>query len=195
VAVLTAWLRGRDDRGPGGHLACPARLRPPEGVSAENPIHGCEQQSCGVGDPAVMITGHVPAVRVPPDHPASRVAAAVPARGDVEDRRDLDPAPPARRTAAARVARPGAELGGPGTAHAAAGHPGHDRALAPRHRPPPLGGGIHARQERPPGDPPEHQGPGPPAGPREPRMGLPQNPRGTGRPGSEGSGVDSVGRS
>ena len=37
-------------------------------MSAENPIHGCEQQSCGVGDPAVMITGHVPAVRVPPHH-------------------------------------------------------------------------------------------------------------------------------
>jgi putative transposase len=32
-------------------------------------------------------------------------------------------------------------------------------------------------QDRPPSDPPEHQGPGPPAGPREPRMGLPQDPR------------------
>jgi hypothetical protein len=32
-------------------------------VRAENPIHGCEQQSCGAGDTAVMITGHVPAVR------------------------------------------------------------------------------------------------------------------------------------
>jgi len=51
---------------------------------------------------------------------------------------------------------------------AAAGHPGHDPALAPRHRPPPLGRQVHARQDRPAGDPPEHQGTGPPAGPREP---------------------------
>jgi putative transposase len=28
---------------------------------------------------------------------------------------------------------------------AAAGHPGHDPALAPRHRPPPLGRQVHAR--------------------------------------------------
>ena len=37
-------------------------------VRAENPIRGCEQRSCDVGDPAVMITDHVPAVRLPPDH-------------------------------------------------------------------------------------------------------------------------------
>ena len=48
---------------------------------------------------------------------------------------------------------------------AVAGHPGHDPALAPRHRPAPLGGPIHSRQARPPGDPPEHHSPGPPAGP------------------------------
>src|SRR5712691_836264 len=60
---------------------------------------------------------------------------------------------------------------------AAAGHPGHDPALAPRHRPPPLGRPVRARQDRPAGHPPEHQGPGPPASPREPRMGLPQDPR------------------
>ena len=46
------------------------------------------------------------------------------------------------------------------------------------------------RQDRPTGHPPEHQGPGPPAGAGEPRMGLPQDPRGTGRPGSQGRGVD-----
>jgi hypothetical protein len=51
------------------------------------------------------------------------------------------------------------------------------------------------RQDRPPGDPPEHQGPGPPAGPGEPQLGVPPDPRGTGRPGSEGSGVDSMGNS
>jgi hypothetical protein len=42
---------------------------------------------------------------------------------------------------------------------------------------------------------PERQGTGPPAGRGEPRMGLPQDPRRAGRPGSEGSGIDSVGNS
>ena len=32
-------------------------------VRAENPVQGCEQQSCGTGSPAAMITDHVPAVR------------------------------------------------------------------------------------------------------------------------------------
>src|SRR6266566_2658495 len=100
-------------------------------------------------------------------------------------RTDLDPAPPARRSATAAAAPPEAELGGPGPARGparrdtesaapaagAAGYPGHDRALAPRHRPPPPGGAVHARQVRPAGDPAEHPGPGPPAGPRESRMG------------------------
>src|ERR1039458_3190274 len=109
----------------------------------------------------------------------------------MEDRRDLDPAPPARRPAAAAAAPPDAELGGPGTPGdpsqrdtespppraATAGHPGHDRALASRHRPPPLGRQIHARQDRPTSNPPEHQSPGAPAGPREPRLGIPQDPR------------------
>ena len=82
----------------------------------------------------------------------------------MEDRRNLDPAPPARGPAAAAAAPPEAELGGPGPARgparrdtesappraAAAGHPGHDPALAPRHRPAPLGRQVHARQDRPP---------------------------------------------
>ena len=42
---------------------------------------------------------------------------------------------------------------------AAAGYPGRDRGLAPRRRPPPPGRQVHARQDRPPGHPPEHQGP------------------------------------
>jgi len=58
-------------------------------VRAENPIRGCEQQSCGASGLAVMITDHVPAVRFPPDHADGRGAAAVQPRGDVEDRRDL----------------------------------------------------------------------------------------------------------
>jgi putative transposase len=63
---------------------------------------------------------------------------------------------------------------------AVAGHLGHDPTLAPRHRPPPLGRPVHVRQARPPGDPPEHQGPGPPAGPREPQLGVPPDLRRTG---------------
>jgi hypothetical protein len=120
-----------------------------------------------------------------------------------------DPPPPARRPAATAAAPPETELGRPGPARgpaqrdtqspppraAACGHPGHDPALAPRHRPPPPGGAVHARQDRPAGYPPDHQGPGPPAGPGEPRMGLPQDPRRAGRPGSEGSGVDGLGDS
>src|ERR1035441_5649383 len=88
---------------------------------------------------------------------------AVPARGGVEDRRNLDPAPPARGPAAAAAAPPEAELGGPGPARgtarrdtqrpppwiAASCPPRHDPALAPRHRPPPPGGAVHARQDRP----------------------------------------------
>src|SRR6266516_2590032 len=102
------------------------------------------------------------------------------------DRRDLDPAPPTRRSATAAATPPERELGGPGPARdparrdtasaapgaAVAGHPGHDRALAPRPRRPPLGRQVHARQERPACDPPQHQCPGPAAGPREPRMGY-----------------------
>src|SRR6266516_5956282 len=101
-----------------------------------------------------MITDHVPAVRLPPDHAGDHVAAAVAARGGVEDRRDFASAPPSHHRAASSGAPPEAELGGPGPARdpvrrdtesaspgaAAAGHPGHDPALAPRHPPAPLGG-------------------------------------------------------
>src|SRR5947208_174086 len=104
----------------------------------------------------------------------------------MEDRRDLDPAPPARRPATAAAAPPEAGRSGPGTLRdpvrgdtespptraAAAGHPGHDPALAPRHRPPPLGCKVDPRQERQASHPPEHQGPGPPAAPRKPRLGA-----------------------
>src|SRR5437763_10353029 len=69
-------------------------------------------------------------------------------------------APPGHRPAAPSRPPPEAELGGPGRARdpvrrdtanappgaAAAGQPGHHRALAPRHPPPPLGRQVHARQ-------------------------------------------------
>ena len=50
-----------------------------EVVRAENLVHGSGQRSCSPCRSAVMITGHVPAIHVPPDHAASRVAAARPA--------------------------------------------------------------------------------------------------------------------
>src|SRR5437899_2698468 len=177
--------------------------------TADNPVQGSDQQGCGPSRLTVMITGHVPAVRLPPDHAGRRMAAAVPAPGGVADHRDLDPAPSARRAAAAPAVPPETELGGPGTARdparrdpesaapgaAAAGHPGHHAPLAPRHRPPPLGRQVHPRQDRPAGDPQEHQDPGPPAGPGEPRMGIPQDPRGTGRPRNDDSRLNGLGNS
>ena len=216
------WLR------PGGRVgvvSCPAApasggqpcfARPGRGrrarhaiVRAENLIRGCDQQRCPTCRPTVMITGHVPAVHLPPDHPDALMAAAVPARGSMEDRRDLDPAPPARCPATAAAAPPEPGLGRPGTARdparrdtesaapgaAAAGHPGHGPALAPRHRPLPLGRQARARQDRQARHPPEHQGPGAPVSPREPRLGVPPDPRRAGRPGSEISSVRRYGKS
>ena len=133
--------------------------------------------------------------------------AAVAAWGDVEDRGDLDPAPPTRRAAAPAAAAAEAGLGGPGPARcparrdtesaapgtAAADSPGHDRALAPRHRPPPLGRQVHARQDRPSSDPPEHPGTRPTAGPQEPWLGVPKDPRRTGRTRHKGRSVHRVG--
>ena len=46
-------------------------------MRAENPVHGSEQQVRPPGTRPVMIIDHVPAVCVPPDHAASRVAAAM----------------------------------------------------------------------------------------------------------------------
>jgi hypothetical protein len=60
-------------------------------------------------------------------------------------------------------------------------------------RPPPLDRQLHARQDRQASHPPEHQGPGTPAGPRESRLGLSPDPRRASRPGSEGSGIVGVG--
>ena len=138
-----------------------------------------------------MITDHVYSLRLPPDDTVRLMAAAVPARGGMEDRRDIDPAPPTRRLAAAGATPPETELGGPGHARrpaqrdtesappraAAPGHPGNDPALAPRNHPPPLDDQVHARQDRPASHPPDYPGPGSPAGPGEPRMELPQDPR------------------
>src|SRR5271157_3260673 len=123
----------------------------------------------------------------------------------MEDRRDPDPAPPARRTATATTAPPGAGLGGPGPDRVAArrdtespparavaaGHPGHHLALAPRSRPPPLGRRVHPRQDRPATR--RTSGPWSSGWPARTRLGLPQDPRGTGRAGSTSPGVDGAG--
>ena len=85
-------------------------------VRAENPVHGSDQQICSPGARPLMIIDHGPAVRLPPDHAGRRMAAAVPAQGGVENRRDLDPAPPTRSPAAAAATPPEPELGGPGPA-------------------------------------------------------------------------------
>src|SRR5216683_1147521 len=125
----------------------------------------------------------------------------------MEDRRDLDPAPPARPPAAAAAAPPQTEMGGPGA-------PGGLLTLIPEprrheqhllvtpdtilrwHR------GIvrrrwaatsRTRHDRRASYPPGHQGPGPPAGPREPRLGLPQDPWRTGRAGGTSPGIGSMG--
>jgi hypothetical protein len=45
-------------------------------VRAEKPVQGSDQQSCHPGRLTVMITGHVPAVRLPPDHAGRGMAAA-----------------------------------------------------------------------------------------------------------------------
>src|SRR6266702_1153908 len=106
----------------------------------------------------------------------TRLAAwqpVVSASGDVEERRDPDPAPQARRPATTPAAPPEPELGGPGPdcgpsqpgpqgappRAAPSGHTRHGPALAPRHHPPPLGRTVQARQDRPPRHPPERQGP------------------------------------
>jgi hypothetical protein len=62
---------------------------------------------------AVMITDHVPAVRLPPDHAGGLMAAAVAAQGGVEDRGDPDGVPSDCRPAAAAAGPAEAELGGP----------------------------------------------------------------------------------
>src|SRR5229473_223441 len=62
-----------------------------------------------------MITGHVPAVRLPPDHADELMAAAILAGESMEDRRDPAPAPSARRAATAAATPPEPGLGRPGT--------------------------------------------------------------------------------
>jgi Bacteriocin-protection, YdeI or OmpD-Associated len=93
-------------------------------VRAENLIHGSDQHSCSSGALPVMLTGHVPAVRFPPDHATSRVAATVPARGGVEDSRDLGPQPEPDCPARDDVASVATELGSNAIRHTASGRGG-----------------------------------------------------------------------
>jgi hypothetical protein len=47
------------------------------GVGAENLVHGSDRQSCSLCRLALMIAGHVPAIRLSPDHAGGLVAADV----------------------------------------------------------------------------------------------------------------------
>ena len=151
---------------------------------------------------------HVPAVRVPPDHATSRMAAAV----RREERWKTAEILILRHQLAVLQRRqpraPEAGLGGPGPAGGITQRDTESRRhgiqllVTPdtivrwqrdivRRR----WAAVHARQDRPAGHPPEYQGAGPAAGPGEPRMGLPPDPRGTGRPGSQGRARRPCGRS
>jgi MFS family permease len=48
-------------------------------VRAGNLVRGSDQQGCPPSHPDMMITGHVPSVRLPSHHAGDHVAAAVPA--------------------------------------------------------------------------------------------------------------------
>src|SRR6266516_2057599 len=111
------------DLRPALRLAGPARLlgglqerrAARAAVRTENLVRGFDQQGCFPGRSAVMITDHVPAVRVPPDHAGRRVRLS--RREEAwKDRGNPDPAPADRRPAAAAAAPAEAELGGPGPA-------------------------------------------------------------------------------
>jgi hypothetical protein len=49
-------------------------------VGAENLVYDPDQQSCSLCLPAVVIAGHLPAIRLSPDHACGLLAAAVSAR-------------------------------------------------------------------------------------------------------------------
>ena len=171
-------MAGRGPRQSGDH-------RTVSPVRAENPVHGSDQQSCCPSRPTVMITDHVPAVHVLPD---TRAASwlRLSRREETWKTAEILTAPPAHGPAAPAGAPPEPDLGGPGTARgpgrrntesppprtAAAGHPGHDRALAPRHRRPPLGRPIHARRIGRPATRPNIRVLVLQAGPRNPEWGY-----------------------
>src|ERR1017187_5329708 len=78
VVVYQGWRFGQEPRAARAVAGAVGRSRCPDAaVRAENPVHRSDQQSCTSRRPAVMITDHVPAVRIPPDHAGGRMAAAV----------------------------------------------------------------------------------------------------------------------
>ena len=125
----------------------------------------------------------------------------------MEGRGDLDPAASARCCAAAAAAGACApDVAGPGVAgdagrdaaHRAAGRDaahrdsGHYLALAPRHRPAPVGAPFTPGPLRPPGDAPQGPVGGPAAGLGERVMGLPADPRRARRARHQGGAVDGL---
>jgi hypothetical protein len=138
--------------------------------------------------PPAMITGHVPAVRLPAGDAAGCVAVAVPARGILEERGDTAVTSPARSSAAAARGAAEAFLGGPGADRGAArrdparppGPPADDRDPGTvlrwhrdivRRR-----WAAKSRRKQPgaPGDPPQRLQPGASSGLRESGVGLPR---------------------
>jgi hypothetical protein len=67
----------RKDSQPCDQLAEEIVLATASLVGAENLVHGSDQQSCSLCRPAVMIAGHVPAIRLSPDHAGGLLAADV----------------------------------------------------------------------------------------------------------------------
>ena len=60
-----------------GHRRSSQDMQTSGTVGAENLVHGSDQQSCLLCRRAVMIAGHVPAVRLSPDHAGGLLAADV----------------------------------------------------------------------------------------------------------------------
>jgi hypothetical protein len=77
VGMMTAAARGQAQ--PVAGQLRPLATGGTNSVSAENLVHGSDQQSCPLCRPALMIAGHVPALRLSPDYAGGLLAADVPA--------------------------------------------------------------------------------------------------------------------
>ena len=150
--------------------------------------------TCNGAFSSSMIASRVPALRVPPRRPDTRVAAADQTTADMEGRRDPSAATPADNPAAADHPAK-ADLDRLGSVRRAAHahpaltprlaapvhHPRHYPALSPRHHPPPLGRKIQTEQARTTTGPPPHRPPGTAHGHRQRALGVPADHRRAGR--------------
>ena len=60
----------------GAENLCHQAIFVDDAVGAENLVHGSDQQSCSLCRLALMIAGHVPAIRLSPDHAGGLVVRA-----------------------------------------------------------------------------------------------------------------------